>query len=97
VQSDAFDLDAPWSLSGPVALRPEPFGALAYDFATRRLSFLKTQKLVVIVEALGGATSARDACRDAGVTEAELPAYAAALGRLAGSGMIARRDQHGST
>ena len=25
-----------------VALRPEPFGALAYDFTSRRLSFLKT-------------------------------------------------------
>ena len=31
------DLDRPWALSGQVALRPEPFGALAYDFDTRRL------------------------------------------------------------
>jgi len=27
-----------WRLDGSVALRPEPFGALAYHFGTRRLS-----------------------------------------------------------
>ena len=31
-----------WRLDGSVALRPEPFGALAYHFGTRKLSFLKT-------------------------------------------------------
>ena len=41
-----------WALSGSVALRPEPFGALAYDFASRRLSFLKSPRLVRVVESL---------------------------------------------
>ena len=43
------------SLSGSVALRPEPFGALAYDFHTRRLSFLKSPQLVDVVRRLADA------------------------------------------
>jgi hypothetical protein len=35
---------------------------------------------------------ARAACRDAGVTEAELPTYATALGTLAASQMIRARE-----
>ncbi len=50
VTAPAFDLDRPLALDGRVALRPEPFGALAYHFGTRRLSFLKTRKLLAVVE-----------------------------------------------
>jgi mycofactocin biosynthesis protein MftB len=71
-----FDLDRPWRLHPKVSVRPERFGALLYHFGTRRLSFLK---------------SPREACRSAGVTEAELPAYAAALETLASSQMICAR------
>ena len=85
----SFDLDRAWRLDGQVALRPEPFGALAYHFGNRRLTFLKTRKLLDVVESLGREPSGLVACRDAGVTEQELPAYAAALGRLADAGMIA--------
>jgi putative mycofactocin binding protein MftB len=74
-----------------VVLRPEPFGALAYDFRTRRLSFLRSQKLVDVVEGLAHQRSARAACETAGVTEQELPDYVAALERLAASEMIAPR------
>jgi len=40
-----FDLNRGWRLNPAVALRPEPFGALAYHFGNRRLSFLKTRAL----------------------------------------------------
>ena len=40
------------ALPGSVALRREPFGALVYYFATRKLSFLKSQLLVDVVAAL---------------------------------------------
>jgi putative mycofactocin binding protein MftB len=40
----AFDLDRPWQVGRGVALRPERFGALAYSFDTRRLSFLKSRR-----------------------------------------------------
>lgn len=86
-----FDLDRPWQLHPQVSVRPERFGALLYHFGTRRLSFLKSPALFAVVSSLGEAPSAREACRSAGVTEADLPAYAAALGRLAGSEMIRAR------
>ena len=87
-----FDSARPWALSEQVALRPEPFGALAYHFGTRRLSFLKSRKLLDVVETLGDREDARAACAAAGVTDAELPAYLAALGALADSGMIRERE-----
>ena len=87
-----FDLDAPWRLHPQVSVRPERFGALMYHFGTRRLSFLKSPALLTVVRELGDAPSAREACRRAGLTEAELPAYAAALQTLASSQMIRPRE-----
>ena len=82
------DLERPWRVGRQVALRPEPFGALAYHFGTRRLSFIKTRKLLAVVQALGEQPSGHEACRVAGVSDSELPAYARALETLASSGMI---------
>ena len=70
-----FDVDRAWRLDGRVAIRPEPFGALAYHYGTRRLTFLKTRKLQAVVESLASSRAALEACRDAGVTDRELPAY----------------------
>ncbi len=86
-----FDLDRPWQLHPRVSVRPELFGALLYHFGTRRLSFLKSPALLTVVRSLGDAPSAREACRSAGLTEAEMPAYAAALETLASSQMIRAR------
>jgi mycofactocin biosynthesis protein MftB len=86
-----FDLDRPWRLHPQVSVRPERFGALLYHFGTRRLSFLKSPALLTVVRSLDDAPSAREACRSAGLTEAELPAYAAALQTLASSQMICAR------
>ena len=86
------DLGRAWCLDPQVALRPEPFGALAYHFGTRRLSFLKSRQLLGVVRTLGEHASARAACRAAGVTDAELPRYETALATLAQSGMIRPRE-----
>ena len=86
-----FDLDRSWAVDSRVALRPEPFGALAYHFRTRRLTFLKTRKLLAVVQALAEQPSGRAACRSAGVTDAELPAYVTALESLVGAGMLVER------
>ena len=91
VRTAAFDLDRPLALDERVALRPEPFGALAYHFGTRRLSFIKTRKLLAVVESLGAHRSGRAACVAAGVTDDEMPAYAQALATLQASGMIGER------
>jgi putative mycofactocin binding protein MftB len=84
-------LDRAWALDERVALRPEPFGALAYHFGTRRLSFLKSPLLLAAVRGLADHPTARDACLAAGVSEDKLSDYERALGTLAGSGMIAER------
>ncbi len=81
-------LDQAWQLSGSVALRPEPFGALAYDFRSRRLSFLKSSELVKVVKALGPDTTVRTALEDAGVPPERWPAYLTALQSLVDSHML---------
>jgi mycofactocin biosynthesis protein MftB len=86
-----FDLDRPWQLHPQVSVRPERFGALLYHFGTRRLSFLKSPGLLTVVRSLAETASAREACRLAGVSDAELPAYATALATLANSQMIQAR------
>lgn len=86
-----FDLDRAWRLHPQVALRPERFGALAYHFGTRRLSFLKDPTLLEVVETLAEHDSARAACDAAEVPGARLGAVARALGTLAGSRMIEPR------
>ncbi len=80
-----------WRLRGSVELRPEPFGALAYDFATRRLTFLKTPQLVDVVRGLAEAPDAAAAITAAGVPDEQAPAYLAALGNLAEGGLIEER------
>jgi putative mycofactocin binding protein MftB len=80
-----------WRLSDSVSLRPEPFGALAYDFHTRRLSFLKTPELVEVVRGLGESRDVASALTAAGVADGDHPAYLIALARLAASGLIEER------
>jgi putative mycofactocin binding protein MftB len=86
-------LERAWQLDPQVALRPEPFGALAYHFGTRRLSFLKSRALLAVVQTLADHPSARAACRAAGVGGDEEPLYERALHTLAQAGMIAERGQ----
>ena len=81
-------LDEAWAIDPSVALRPEPFGALAYHFGTRKLVFLKTPELVVVVEQLAGVGTVRNALVAAGVPEPSWPAYVSALASLAESKMI---------
>jgi putative mycofactocin binding protein MftB len=85
------DLDAPWRLHPSVAVRPEEFGALLYDFRSRRLSFLTSRTLLSTVLALEGAPSARAACEAACADEAQRPAIERGLNALAESGMLHRR------
>jgi mycofactocin biosynthesis protein MftB len=85
-------LDQAWDLAPQVSVRPESFGALLYHFGTRRLSFLKDRKLLSVVQGLGQAPTARDACIDAGVGPGELRVYERALARLADTDMLRERQ-----
>ncbi|MBB4931199.1 putative mycofactocin binding protein MftB [Lipingzhangella halophila] len=84
-------MDRAWRLHPQVAVRPEPFGALLYHFGTRKLSFIKDRTLLEVVRGLDKAPTARAACRDAGVAEADLARYGTALDTLARSSMVEER------
>jgi putative mycofactocin binding protein MftB len=63
--TDQASLDAllatPLELHPQVALRPEPFGALAYHYGNRRLVFLKHRDMVTVARALADHPSLADA------------------------------------
>jgi putative mycofactocin binding protein MftB len=84
-------LDQAWSLSPSVALRREPFGALAYHFGNRKLIFLRRHELVAVVQALGEHADARSALEAARVPQTQHEAYAKALQGLAARDVIRRR------
>jgi putative mycofactocin binding protein MftB len=86
-----FDERRAWALHDRVALRRESFGALAYHFGTRRLSFLKHPALAGVVEALADHPSATAACVAAGIEPAQRGAIVRALATLADTGMIVER------
>lgn len=81
-------LDEAWRLSPSVALRPEPFGALAYHFGNRKLTFLKRQKLVALVRELADAPDVRSALLAVDIPESLWSAYLGALEGLAAADMI---------
>ncbi|WP_306993777.1 mycofactocin biosynthesis chaperone MftB [Amycolatopsis thermophila] len=86
-----FDPDRAYRCSPRVALRPEPFGALAYDFGTRRLSFLKTKILVEVVRTLGDKPDVHTTLDAAGVPDDQRQSYLKALAGLADNGTIEPR------
>lgn len=81
-------LDEAWGISPAVALRPETFGALAYHFGNRKLTFLKRPELVRVVEALADHVDVRSALVAVGVPQQQHAAYAQALRGLAEADMI---------
>ena len=93
--STNFQLDSPWCLDERVAVRPEPFGALLYNYGNRRLSFLKDPTVLTVVRSLAEHPTARSACESAGVSAQAMPAYERALSTLARSAMIRERDGRG--
>ena len=87
----AFDLDRAYRLNPAATLRPEPFGALAYHFGNRRLSFLKSLQLAAVVRLLESHDSAARALEAADVPVQQWGRYAAALAALADSEVIDER------
>ncbi|MGC8499509.1 MAG: mycofactocin biosynthesis chaperone MftB [Acidimicrobiales bacterium] len=85
-----FDAAAAWELAPGVALREEDFGALAYDSATRHLTFLRSAALATLVGSLARYPSA-DAALDALADPSERPALATALAALARRGVLRAR------
>ncbi len=61
---DGYRPETRYRLSPRVAIRPEQFGAMAYHFGNRRLTFLMSPVLVDLVNALAEYPSATAAVRD---------------------------------
>ena len=79
-------------LDSNVALRPEPFGALAYHYGNRKLIFLKHPDVVAVVRALDDHDTLADALRSCGIDERRWPAFEAALSSLEESEMLHERE-----
>ena len=84
-------LERPLELHPDVALRPEPFGALAYHYGTRRLVFLKHPDVVNLVRSLAGHptfSAALDAC---GISAGRRASFTRAVESLLASGIVRER------
>jgi putative mycofactocin binding protein MftB len=78
----AVTLDASLELDPQVALRPEPFGALAYHYGNRRMVFLKSPDVLAVVRALADHDTVADALVTCGVAEGRWPSFVRALESL---------------
>jgi len=81
-------LDEPLELHPSVALRPEPFGALAYHYGNRRLIFLKHPDVVAVVQRLGSEPTLRSTLESCGVAPARWAAFVDALASLESSEVV---------
>ena len=84
-------LDAALTLDPQVALRPEPFGALAYHYGNRRLVFLKSPEMLAVVRALGDHPTVAAALSACGVDESRWPSFVTALDSLEQSEVLRGR------
>src|SRR3954449_13059379 len=71
-----------YALHPQVGLHDEQFGALAYHYGNRRLTFLNDARLVAVVRTASDHDDIDDALAAAGVPEQHRPAYLTALARL---------------
>jgi putative mycofactocin binding protein MftB len=81
-------LDRRLELDPRVALRPEPFGALAYHYGNRRLIFLKHPDMVRVVGALSEHDTVADTLRACAIAEDRWVSFAAALESLVRSELL---------
>jgi putative mycofactocin binding protein MftB len=88
-------LDRAFTLNPQVALRPEPFGALAYHYGNRRLIFLRHPDVVRVVTQLDAQDSLRGALVSCDIDESRWPAFHSAITSLIGSEMLHERSYAG--
>ncbi len=84
-------LDRRLVLDPAVALRPEPFGALAYHYGNRRLVFLRHPDVLRVVRSLDGCVTVSDALRACAIDVARWPSFARALESLVRSEVLRDR------
>ena len=82
------DLDTAYELHPQVAIRPEPFGALAYHYDNRRLVFLKHLDVVEVVKSLSSHPNLRATLETCGVEQSRWPSFIKALDSLRSSEIL---------
>ncbi len=87
----ALDPTQPYELHSQVALRPEPFGALAYHYGNRRLTFLKSVEMLDLVSQLDRHPSINAAIESIGIPAERRDAYLRSLVALEASEVIHAR------
>ena len=85
-------LARPLALHTQVALRPEPFGALAYHYGNRRLVFLKHPDMVTVARALADHPSLADTLQACGIDRSRWPSFAKAFQSLLNSEVVLERS-----
>jgi mycofactocin biosynthesis protein MftB len=75
-------------LAASVSVRPERFGALLYDFRTRKLMFLKTPQLAAVIDAMDGARTVEECLDTAQADPAERASLLGVIDHLLGIGML---------
>ncbi len=76
------------TLHPDVALRTEPFGALAYHYGNRRLVFLRHPDLVAVVHALDGRRTVAEMLDATAIAPRRRPSFVAAITSLFDSEML---------
>ncbi len=88
-------LDTALELDPQVALRPEPFGALAYHYGTRRLVFMKHRDVVEVARQLAVHPSLSATLQACGIAESRWPSFATAFASLNESEIVRERPVTG--
>lgn len=86
-------LERALELHPQVALRPEPFGALAYHYGNRRLVFLKHPDVVEVAQHLGDHPSLQATLEACGIAPTRWPAFDQAFASLESSDIVRERDR----
>ena len=86
-------LDRQLTLHPQVALRTEPFGALAYHYGNRKLVFLKHPDVVRVVRSLDEHRTLGDTLRACGIDGSRWPSFQRALSSLNESEMLNERTK----
>lgn len=89
--TDADILHTALELHPQVALRPEPFGALAYHYGNRRLVFLKHRDMVRVAEALADHPTLAATLEACGVAPSRWTSFATAFTSLHRSEIVRER------
>ena len=84
-------LDLALELHPQVALRPEPFGALAYHYGNRRLVFLKHRDMVTVAEHLAEHPSLSATLAACNIAPARWPSFEKAFASLQTSEIVRER------